>query len=182
MGRCLLSGARRLDVFFSLRYSALPSRSLSSHLTISPLSNRALPTPARNRLYNTMASADLPASVEALTLQSTSNVSKFPGCFPTLNPVDIYREHISEELGKIAEIDPAKIYPRLQWTNTLDKGDLALAVCNVISQCKQTIVSFWSFSSMNSPTTTRAHVQANEKLTPYCSCLGPCPPNQDQEP
>lgn len=75
-----------------------------------------------------MASADLPASVEALTLQSTSNVSKFPGCFPTLNPVDIYREHISEELGKIAEIDPAKIYPRLQWTNTLDKGDLALAV------------------------------------------------------
>lgn len=132
MGRCLLSGARRFDVFFSFRSSTLPSRSLTSHLPISPLSNRAFRFPARKRLYNTMASADLPASVEALTLQSTSNVSsKFPGCFPTLNPVDIYREHISEELGKIAEIDPAKVYPRLQWTNTLDKGDLALAVCNV---------------------------------------------------
>lgn len=79
-----------------------------------------------------MASAEsLPTSVEALTLQSTASTSKFPGCFPTLNPVDIYREHISEELGKVADVDPAIIYTRLQWTNTLDKGDLTLAVCDM---------------------------------------------------
>jgi arginyl-tRNA synthetase len=79
-----------------------------------------------------MASAEsLPTSVEALSLQSTASTSKFPGCFPTLNPVDIYREHISEALGKVAEVDPAMIYTRLQWTNTLDKGDLTLAVCEM---------------------------------------------------
>ncbi|KAJ5662793.1 Arginine--tRNA ligase cytoplasmic [Penicillium macrosclerotiorum] len=76
-----------------------------------------------------MASADtLPASVEALTLQSTSQTSKFPDCFPSLNPMDIYREHIAEELGKAAGIDSNLIYPRIAWTNTLDKGDLSLPV------------------------------------------------------
>jgi hypothetical protein len=34
-------------------------------------------------------------------------------------------------LGKVAEVDPAMIYTRLQWTNTLDKGDLTLAVCEM---------------------------------------------------
>ncbi|OOQ90565.1 Arginine--tRNA ligase, cytoplasmic [Penicillium brasilianum] len=76
-----------------------------------------------------MASADsLTASVQALTLQSTTKTSKFAGCFPTLNPMDIYREHIAEELGKAAGIDPELIFSRLAWTSTLDKGDLSLPV------------------------------------------------------
>lgn len=131
MGRSLLSGAGRLsDAIFSRLYLCPSlSRSLSTHRPIHFLSNRAFRPPARPALYTTMASAEsLPASVEGLTLQSTSTTSKFPGCFPTLNPVDIYREHISEELGKAADVDPAKVYSRLQWTNTLDKGDLTLAV------------------------------------------------------
>lgn len=79
-----------------------------------------------------MASAEnLPASVEALSLQSTTKTSKFATCFPSLNPVDIYREHIAEELGKATGIDPQKIYPRLAWTNTLEKGDLNLPVCGL---------------------------------------------------
>ncbi|KAJ5108117.1 Arginine--tRNA ligase cytoplasmic [Penicillium angulare] len=72
--------------------------------------------------------ADLPASVEALTLQSTQNVSKYPSCFPTLNPMDIYREHIATKLSEATDIDAELIYGRLAWTNTLDKGDLALPV------------------------------------------------------
>lgn len=81
-----------------------------------------------------MASADsLTASVQALTLQSTTKTSKFAGCFPTLNPMDIYREHIAEELGKAAGIDPELIFSRLAWTSTLDKGDLSLPVCSSIA-------------------------------------------------
>ncbi|KAJ5280747.1 Arginine--tRNA ligase cytoplasmic [Penicillium angulare] len=72
--------------------------------------------------------ADLSASVEALTLQSTQNVSKYSSCFPTLNPMDIYREHIATKLSEATDIDAELIYARLAWTNTLDKGDLALPV------------------------------------------------------
>ncbi|PKY01720.1 arginyl-tRNA synthetase [Aspergillus campestris IBT 28561] len=75
-----------------------------------------------------MASSDLPTAVEALTLQTTSETSKFPNCFPSLNPVDIYREHIAQKLGEATGIDQEKIYSRLQWTSTLDKGDLVLPV------------------------------------------------------
>lgn len=81
-----------------------------------------------------MASADtLPRSVESLTLQSTTQKSPFPGCFPSLNPVDVYREHIATELSKATGIDAEKIYSRLAWTNTLDKGDLTLPVCELHS-------------------------------------------------
>jgi hypothetical protein len=47
--------------------------------------------------------------------------------------MDIYREHIAEELGKAAGIDPELIFSRLAWTNTLDKGDLSLPVCSSIA-------------------------------------------------
>ncbi|GAD96179.1 arginyl-tRNA synthetase [Paecilomyces variotii No. 5] len=77
-----------------------------------------------------MASAEgqLPVSVESLSLHSTTEKSRFPDCFPSLNPVDVYRAHIAEKLGEVTGIEPEKIYPRLQWTNTLDKGDLVLPV------------------------------------------------------
>jgi arginyl-tRNA synthetase len=75
-------------------------------------------------------SSSLPASVAALSLQSTEQRSKIPGCFPTLNPMDIYREHIATEISKFLNVDAEKIYPRLVWTSTLDKGDLSLPVCD----------------------------------------------------
>ncbi|GIJ98325.1 hypothetical protein Aspvir_000441 [Aspergillus viridinutans] len=74
------------------------------------------------------SAADLPVAVEGLTLQSTAETSKFPNCYPSLNPVDHYRAHIAEKLGAAAGIEPEKLYPKLQWTNTLDKGDLVLPV------------------------------------------------------
>jgi arginyl-tRNA synthetase len=67
-------------------------------------------------------------SIEGLTLHSTNEQSKFAGCYPSLNPVDIYREHISEKLAEVTGIDPKAIYTKLAWTNTLDKGDLNLPV------------------------------------------------------
>ncbi|KKY20115.1 putative arginyl-trna synthetase [Phaeomoniella chlamydospora] len=52
----------------------------------------------------------------------------FPNSHPEINPVDIYREHISNALGTIVGLEPEAIYPKLQWTQTLDKGDLMLPV------------------------------------------------------
>ncbi|KAJ5949277.1 Arginine--tRNA ligase cytoplasmic [Penicillium verhagenii] len=75
--------------------------------------------------------SDLSSSVQALTLQSTTTTSDFPGCFPSLNPMDIYREHIATELSKGTGIDAELIYTRLAWTNTLDKGDLSLPVASL---------------------------------------------------
>ena len=87
-----------------------------------------------------MASASLPASVAALSLQSTEQRSQFAGCFPTLNPMDIYREHIATEIGKALNIDAQKVYARVAWTSTLDKGDLSLPVrttCELMSLLAQ---------------------------------------------
>lgn len=131
MGHSLLSGAQRLSGLFSSSHfcyttSRLPSTVLTSYSLRAPLCRFARP-----RSFATMAS-DLPASVEALTLQSTQQTSKFPSCFPTLNPMDIYREHIATKLSEATGIDAELIYTRLAWTNTLDKGDLALPVCEYL--------------------------------------------------
>ncbi|KAJ5277079.1 hypothetical protein N7524_003232 [Penicillium chrysogenum] len=118
MGHCL-SGALRFTAIFSpLRCPSKPSTFLTSI--------RAFGT---SRRFSIMSAASLPASVEALSLQSTAQKSQFANCFPTLNPMDIYRQHIAEELAKAADIDAQKIYPRIAWTSTLDKGDLSLPVC-----------------------------------------------------
>lgn len=126
MGRCLLSGARSFSgLFFPQSTSTLYRVKF-----LTPIQRNAFALSARSQSLTTMAVADtLPASVESLSLQSTSQKSPFPGCFPSLNPVDVYREHIASELSKATDIDAEKIFSRLAWTNTLDKGDLTLPVC-----------------------------------------------------
>ena len=57
-----------------------------------------------------------------------SEVPKYPNSYPSLNPVDIYRSHITKILAQITGVDTSIIYPALQWTQTLDKGDLVLPV------------------------------------------------------
>jgi arginyl-tRNA synthetase len=52
----------------------------------------------------------------------------YSGAFPSINAVDIFRCAITEELAKITDLDPGLIYPALEWTSTLDKGDVLLAV------------------------------------------------------
>jgi arginyl-tRNA synthetase len=62
-----------------------------------------------------------------LSSRSTKTMA-FPNSYPSLNPVDLYREHISGILGPIVGLDPTAIYTKLQWTQTQDKGDLMLPV------------------------------------------------------
>ena len=55
-------------------------------------------------------------------------IDKYPDCYPDINPTDIYRAHITSILHNITGVDPKIIYPALQWTATLEKGDLMLAI------------------------------------------------------
>lgn len=53
---------------------------------------------------------------------------KFPTCYPETNPIDAYRLHLTTVLEKITGVDPKIIYNAIQWTASLDKGDVMLAV------------------------------------------------------
>ncbi|CAI4058938.1 arginine--tRNA ligase SKDI_04G5520 [Saccharomyces kudriavzevii IFO 1802] len=47
---------------------------------------------------------------------------------PDVNVVDLMRNYISQELNKISGVDPSLIFPALEWTNTMDRGDLLIPV------------------------------------------------------
>jgi hypothetical protein len=61
-------------------------------------------------------------------LSITDQVPVFPDSNPTTNPVDIFRCVIAHHLAPITGVDIKLVYPALEWTQTLDKGDLVLAV------------------------------------------------------
>ncbi|KAE8390066.1 arginyl-tRNA synthetase [Aspergillus alliaceus] len=142
MGHYLFSGARRFSsaIFLTLQ-SCGPQNNCSplyrrtpclSHFNTkrSPFVFRGFTTITPNSVTDAVmaSTADLTAAVEGLQIQSTTQTSKYPNCFPSLNPVDLYRVHIAEKLGEATGIEAEKIYTRLQWTSTLDKGDLLLPV------------------------------------------------------
>ncbi len=52
----------------------------------------------------------------------------FPNSYPSLNPIDIYREHIARTVSPIVGVEPSAVYSKLQWTQTLGHGDLMLPV------------------------------------------------------
>jgi len=57
-----------------------------------------------------------------------SDVPKAPNTYPERNPVDTYRSHITELLAPVAGVDSKILYPVIQWTQTLDMGDLVVPV------------------------------------------------------
>lgn len=71
-------------------------------------------------------SAALADKLKSLSL--TAPLPKYPSCHPEVNPVDIYRAHLTSILTEVTGVDAAVIYPALQWTQTLEKGDLVLPI------------------------------------------------------
>lgn len=63
--------------------------------------------------------------VEGLALDSLAE--KFPNCYPELNPLDLYKGHLTNVLADITGVDSKIIFPNIQRTQGLDKGDLVLA-------------------------------------------------------
>jgi len=75
-----------------------------------------------------MAHADMTDLTATLQSLGISEVSRLPNTYPALNPVDIYRSHITDLLAPIAGVDPKIVHNALQWTQTLAMGDLVLPV------------------------------------------------------
>ncbi|KAK5627981.1 hypothetical protein RRF57_003696 [Xylaria bambusicola] len=61
-------------------------------------------------------------------LLQLGSLDEYPNCYPEINPQDIYRAHITSILHKISGVDKTIIYNALQWTASLDKGDMILAI------------------------------------------------------
>ena len=59
---------------------------------------------------------------------SISAPAPLEGSYPDVNVVDLMRNYISEELHKISGVDRSLIYPALEWTNTMERGDLLIPV------------------------------------------------------
>ncbi|PTB80855.1 arginyl-tRNA synthetase [Trichoderma longibrachiatum ATCC 18648] len=64
--------------------------------------------------------------VNGLTLDSVTQ--KYPQAHPEINPLDLYRAHLSNVLAGISGVDSQIVYPAINWTTGLDKGDFVLAV------------------------------------------------------
>ena len=120
--------------------------------------SRLFTTPPKPRAYINMAhsSADeLATSLQKLGLEN--KLESFPNCYPELNPTDVYRAHITSILADITGADKSVIYPQLQWTMTLDKGDLILPVAALRIKGKkpQDLALEWAekVCGSNAPTT-----------------------------
>ena len=80
-------------------------------------------------------------------------LQKFDGCHPELNPVDVYRSHLTSLLAPLTGVDPKIIYPALQWTQTFDKGDLVLPVpaLRIKGKKPQELATEWADKVMKTP-------------------------------
>jgi arginyl-tRNA synthetase len=56
------------------------------------------------------------------------SIPSYPNCHPDVNPFDLYRAHLTTILAEVTGVEAAIVYPALQWTLTLEKGDLVLPV------------------------------------------------------
>lgn len=59
---------------------------------------------------------------------SVGKLESYPNANPELNPVDIYRAHITTLLHEVSGVDPKIIYPAIQWTAQIENGDLQLPI------------------------------------------------------
>lgn len=73
----------------------------------------------------TAASEQLSEKLKSL---SVTSLPEYSNCFPDVNPVDIYRAHLTSILTEVTGVDAKIVYPALQWTQTLEKGDLVLPI------------------------------------------------------
>jgi len=120
------------SLFPFLRYPrfCLPPRNIPKKSTRQFI--RPIQVSVRIRTSSHYPSKAMAATEEMLATKlkslSVAPLPKYPNCHPEINPVDIYRAHLTEILTEVTGVDAAVIYPALQWTQTLEKGDLVLPV------------------------------------------------------
>lgn len=72
-----------------------------------------------------MSAENITSQLKKLSIKSPTEAE---GSHPDVNVVDLMRNFISEELSKISGVDSSLIFPALEWTNTLERGDLLIPV------------------------------------------------------
>ncbi|KAH0527641.1 hypothetical protein TsFJ059_002617 [Trichoderma semiorbis] len=115
--------------FTSLSEPKHPTSSIQQTTCRASLRNTCF-TASRIRAISAMAK---PAGIDKLTslvngLTLDSVTEKYPQAHPEINPLDLYRAHLSNVLAGISGVDTSIIYPAINWTTGLDKGDFVLAV------------------------------------------------------
>lgn len=68
----------------------------------------------------------LAQKVDGLTLANVT--AEFPATHADVNPLDFWRAHLTKVLNGITGVAPEIIFPAINWTTTLDKGDFMVAV------------------------------------------------------
>ncbi|KAF1998989.1 arginyl-tRNA synthetase [Amniculicola lignicola CBS 123094] len=119
------------QTLFHCRLSGFPIRthSSSSHpRTEARQYNQIDFAPFASMDASKTAAVSIDEVASTLKTLGLDTVPQAPNTYPTLNPVDIYRSHITEELVKITGIDAKIVYPLLAWTTKAENGDLQLAV------------------------------------------------------
>lgn len=74
------------------------------------------------------SAGDLTDVLASLSKFGINEVPSFPNAYPDLNPIDVYRAHLAEIIAPLCGADSKIVYGAIQWTQTLDKGDLCLPV------------------------------------------------------
>jgi hypothetical protein len=134
---CSLAAVRSFNSCLQVRVWSLGRRCLTHQSPFQKLPSHILPRfPSSTRTFaittkmdaqqlsHTQSMDELSATLSAVGI---SKVPQQPNTYPALNPVDIYRSHIAELLAPVAGVDVKIVFNALQWTNTLEKGDLVLA-------------------------------------------------------
>jgi arginyl-tRNA synthetase len=81
---------------------------------------------ASQQLSHPPKMADLTSALAALGVSPPPPTH--PNTYPSLNPLDVYRAHITEILAPLAGADPKIVLPAVQRTQSLDQGDIVVAV------------------------------------------------------
>ncbi|KKP03403.1 arginyl-tRNA synthetase [Trichoderma harzianum] len=129
----------------------------------------------------------LTSLVNGLTLDSVTE--KYPQAHPEINPLDLYRAHLSNVLAGISGVDTSIIYPAINWTTSLDKGDFVLAVpaLRIKGEKPDALATKWAGefpeddALFGKPTTSGPFMSFFVKGGPLCNSLIPLIRNLGEE-
>ncbi|EDO16349.1 hypothetical protein Kpol_1059p40 [Vanderwaltozyma polyspora DSM 70294] len=80
---------------------------------------------SRNQFNHTMSANSI---MDQLSKLSIKEPMVMEDSFPNVNVVDLMRNYITQELSKISGVDEKLIFPALEWTNTMERGDLLIPI------------------------------------------------------
>ena len=118
----LYQGARVAPTFLAKCVDSKRFRSTVPTLPLPDIETRL----ANLTMAQINAIAALTESVQGLSLSAIAE--QYPTAHPEVNPLDIYRVHLSNVLSEIAGAGKDVVYSVIMWTSSLEKGDFQVAV------------------------------------------------------